>query len=324
LTFPGNSPAAKHVARLVRRLASAPTTVLLLGESGTGKSRLARRMHALGSRAAHPFQVVNCAAIPENLIESELFGHERGAYTGAVGTRIGIFESADAGTIFLDEIAELPQASQAKLLRVLEERRFERVGSNQSRNVDARVIAATNRDLPAMVAAGQFREDLFFRISVVRLNVPSLRERKSDMHLLAHKILAELQPTSERRVEGFTQDALDAMRAHSWPGNLRELRNVIESAVLLGDGPEVTAEDLLLSPSARQLDEAPPSDDAFVVRLPDSLAAIEARAIQAALRATSGNRTRAAAILGISRVTLYKKLAALQGRRENDDGHSPS
>jgi DNA-binding NtrC family response regulator len=309
--FPGESAAARHIARVVPRLASATTTVLLLGESGTGKSFLARSLHAAGPRACHPFRVVNCAAIPENLIESELFGHERGAYTGAVGMRVGTFESAGEGTIFLDEIAELPLASQAKLLRALEERRFERVGSNQSRALQARVIAATNRDLGQMVATGRFREDLYFRVSVVRVQVPPLRDRQDDIDLLAKSVLAELAASTGRDVAGFTPDALDAMRAYRWPGNLRELRNVVESAVVLGDGAEITLDDLL--PAMRGCvaleTEAPGADDPFVVRLPADLASLEARAIDVALRVTGGNRTRAAALLGISRVTLYKKIA---------------
>jgi hypothetical protein len=242
-TFPGQSAGAKHIARLVARLTNASTTVLLLGEGGTGKSLLARRLHEGGCRAPHPFRVVNCAALPD-LIETELFGHERGAYTGAVCTRVGTFESAGEGTIFLDEIAELPLASQAKLLRALEERRFERVGSNEPRALEARVIVATNRKLGEMVATGRFREDLYYRISVVRVQVPPLRERRDDIDLLAKIILAEVAAGVGRRVEGFAPDALEAMRAHPWPGNLRELRNVIESAVVLGDGPFITLEDL--------------------------------------------------------------------------------
>jgi DNA-binding NtrC family response regulator len=311
--FPGDSPAARHIARLVPRLASASTTVLLLGESGTGKSFLARSLHAAGCRACHPFQVVNCAAIPESLVESELFGHERGAYTGAVGTRIGTFESAGEGTIFLDEIAELPLASQAKLLRALEERRFERVGSSRPRALQARVIAATNRDLAEMVAAGRFREDLYFRVSVVRVQVPSLRDRTDDLDLLANGTLAEVAAALGRHVQGFAPDALEAMRGYRWPGNLRELRNVVEAAVLLGDGPVITLEDLLPAMrGAAVVGAGPGPDDPFVVRLPADLASLEARAIDVALRVTGGNRTRAAALLGISRVTLYKKLAGLK------------
>jgi transcriptional regulator with PAS, ATPase and Fis domain len=312
--FPGDSPAARQIARLVPRLAKASTTVLLLGESGTGKSFLAKRLHAAGPRASQPFRAVNCAAIPENLIESELFGHERGAYTGAVGTRVGTFESAGEGTIFLDEIAELALPSQAKLLRALEERKFERIGSNEPRVLQARVIAATNRDLGAMVAANRFREDLYFRVSVVRVQVPPLRKRRADLDLLSHGVLTELGPSLGRRVDGFTAEALEALRAYSWPGNLRELRNVIESAVVLGEGPLITANDLLPAMhNVAVVEREGEEDDPFVVRLPADLASLESRAIEAALRVTGGNRTRAAALLGISRVTLYKKLAMRKG-----------
>jgi DNA-binding NtrC family response regulator len=312
-TFLGRSPAAQRVSSLVQRIGRSDATVLLRGETGTGKSFVARLIHEASPRAQEPFRVINCASIPESLFESELFGHERGAFTGAVATRPGAFEAAGEGTVFLDEIGEMPLASQAKLLRVLEERRFERLGSNRSLPLGARVIAASNRDLHAMVKAGTFRADLLFRISVVHIDVPPLRERGDDVLLLARQILADLAPSGSRRVLDFAPCALDAIRAHRWPGNVRELRNAIESAVVLGEGPLVRAEDLALAPPSNA------GGDPAVVKLPASLADLEVRAIEAAMRACKGNRTRAAAILGINRVTLYKKLKGSQLDGEGDE-----
>jgi DNA-binding NtrC family response regulator len=279
--------------------------VLVLGESGTGKSFVARLVHEASARAKEPFRVLNCAAIPESLVESELFGHERGAFSGAVSTHIGAFEAVGKGTLFLDEIGELSLAAQAKLLRVLEERRFERVGSNRSLTMEARVLAATNRDLAAMVQKGQFRQDLFFRVSVVSVRVPSLRDRADDIVLLANQILADVVSTAGRRVTGFSPRAIAALRAYSWPGNVRELRNAIEHALVLGDTPTIEPGDL---PETVRGGTAPTTIDGDTVRLPANLVWLEDQAIQAALRVTNGNRTKAAALLGINRVTLYKKL----------------
>jgi DNA-binding NtrC family response regulator len=269
---------------------------------------VARLIHEASPRAQAPFFVINCAAIPEQLIESELFGHMRGAFTGAIAPRVGVFEAAADGTIFLDEIAELPLTSQAKLLRVLEERCFQRVGSTRSQDMKARVIAATNRDLSRMVEDGQLRADLFYRLSVVQLKVPALRERGDDIVLLAKQILRAMARRHCRRIDGFSAEALDAVRGYPWPGNVRELRNVIESAVVLGEGPLLNLEYL---PTLAPIVGASPivdGEDPDTVRLPVDLASLETKAIEAALRATNGNRTRAASLLGINRVTLYKKL----------------
>jgi two-component system response regulator HydG len=309
--FLGDSPAAREVARIVPKLAASSSTALLLGESGTGKTFVARLIHEASSRRAAPLRVVNCAAIPDALVESELFGAERGAFSGAVATRVGAFEAAGAGTLLLDEIGELPLVSQAKLLRALEDRKFERIGSNRSLPLEARVIAATNRDLEGMVERGTFRADLLFRIGVVTVRIPSLRERGDDVVLLARRLLSDLATTAARRVEGFTPAAVAVIRGYSWPGNVRELRNAIEHALVLGEGDEIDADDLPAAPRAHGRAEGASAAaplDPHVVRLPADLATLEARAIEAALHATGGNRTHAAALLGINRVTLQKKL----------------
>jgi DNA-binding NtrC family response regulator len=304
--FLGASPAAAEVARLVGRLASSDATALVLGESGTGKSFVARLIHEASPRAREPFRVINCAAIPENLLESELFGHERGAFSGAVAAHAGAFEAVGRGTILLDEIGELALASQAKLLRVLEEKRFERVGSNRPLTVEARVLAATNRDLAAMVASGHFRQDLFYRVSVVSIRVPPLRDRGDDVVVLARQMLADLSANAGRRVTGFDAAAIALVRAYAWPGNVRELRNAIEHALVLGDGPVIGPGDL--PEMVRHAGMAPRVARGDMVQLPARLDWLEERAIEAALRSTEGNRTKAAALLGINRVTLYKKL----------------
>jgi len=314
--FLGDSPAARKIARVVPKLAASDSTALITGESGTGKTFLARLVHEASARKNEPLRVVNCAAIPESLVESELFGSERGAFSGAV-TRAGAFESAGRGTLLLDEIGELPLTSQAKILRALEERSFERVGSNRALPLEARILAATNRDLEAMVEKGTFRADLFFRVSVVTVHVPALRERGDDLVLLARRLLSDLAPTGGRRVSGFTPAALEVIRRHAWPGNVRELRNAIEHALVLGEGFAIDAGDL---PDSAQRSAGPSKsaraassstatfDDESMVKLPSDLASLEARAIVAALHATGGNRSRAAEILGINRVTLQKKL----------------
>jgi DNA-binding NtrC family response regulator len=309
-SFLGESPAAVEVARLVPRLAASDAVVLLEGETGVGKTFLARLIHEGGPRAKEPLRVINCAAIPDTLIESELFGHERGAFTGAAVARAGALESAGRGTLLLDEIGELPLASQAKLLRVLEEKRFERLGSNHAIKLEARVLVATNRDLAAMVDEGTFRQDLYYRVSVVKLRVPPLRERGNDLRLLAERVLADLAPQAGRRVDGFSPAALDVIARYSWPGNVRELKNAIERALVVGDGRLIEPGDL-----PETVHGAPPPQpaDESLVRLPAKIEWLEMRAIEAALRATRGNQTQAAAILGVSRNTLRRKLSEAGG-----------
>ena len=318
--FLGESEAACAVTKMVTRLAPSDVVVLIEGETGVGKTFVARLIHEAGDRARHPLIIVNCAAIPENLIETELFGHERGAFTGAASQHAGVFEAAGAGTVLLDEIGELPLASQSKLLHVLDQKSYVRVGSTRRIPVAARVLVATNRNLEQMVQEGTFRRDVFFRISSVALRIPPLRDRGDDLVLLARHLLADLSAQSPRRVEGFTKEAVAVIRGYAWPGNIRELRNVIEHAVVLGDGPQIDAVDFPSAVRASALAGRPavtihrnPDDVSLtrrVVELPASLAWLEKQAIEAALEATGGNRQQAAALLGINRVTLYKKLRA--------------
>jgi DNA-binding NtrC family response regulator len=304
-SFLGDSPAAQDIARLVGRLATSDTVVLIEGETGVGKTFLARLLHEASARAKEPLRIINCAALPDSLIESELFGHERGAFTGATTSRVGALESAGRGTVLLDEIAELPLVGQAKLLRVLEEKRFERLGSNRALRLEARILTATNRDLAQGIEEGTFRRDLYYRIAVFKLRVPPLRERGEDLVLLSRQMLADLAPSAGRRIEGFSAGALEAIRRYPWPGNVRELRNAIERALLVGDGPWIEPADL---PDAVHGAIPPQPDDASLVRLPMRLDLLEGRAIEAALRSTAGNQRRAAALLGMSRVTLHRKL----------------
>ena len=304
-SFLGDTSAAQRVTKLMQRLAASDAMALIVGETGAGKSFLSRLIHEASARKDEPFRVINCASIPDNLVEAELFGHEKGAFTGAAGARQGALEAAGSGTVLLDEIGDLPLTSQAKLLRVLEERQFERLGSNRTLRLRARVLAATNRDLKVMVEEGTFRSDLFFRISVIQIAVPSLSERRGDIAMLAQRFLTDLAPTAGRRVTGLSPEALHTLESYSWPGNVRELRNVIEHALVLGDGPIIEPSDL---PADVTGHTPPPPSDGDLVTLPMDLASLEALAIKAALRATGGNRTRAAALLGINRVTLYKKL----------------
>jgi DNA-binding NtrC family response regulator len=313
--FLGESSAALTVKKLIARLAPSDAVALFEGETGVGKTFVARLIHEVSGRAPAPLMVVNCAAIPESLIESELFGHERGSFTGATAARAGVFESAGRGTVLLDEIGELPLASQAKLLHVLEDKRFTRIGSTRPIQLLARVLAATNRNLEAMVEEGTFRRDLFFRLSVVRVSIPPLRERGEDLVVLAQHTLADLGASAGRRVDGFTEAALEVIRRYPWPGNARELRNVIEHALVLGDGPRIGVEDLppAVRVGAAATAQAPSPQapgGARSVNLPANLEWLEKNAIDAALEATGGNQTQAAAILGINRATLHRKLRA--------------
>jgi DNA-binding NtrC family response regulator len=304
----GASPAFKHLCAFIAKVGPSDATVLLTGESGSGKEMVARAIHNASKRAHKPFVAMNCAALSPQLIESELFGHEKGAFTGATERKLGRFEAADGGTLFLDEVGELPADAQAKFLRVLAEQRFERVGGNQTISVSVRVIAATNRDLQTMVP-NAFREDLYYRLSVIHTEVPPLRKRAEDIPILAEHFLKRLAAQVPRRITGFSKDALAALCSHNWPGNVRELKNAIERAVVLGDGEFVEAMDLpgsaaqSTTPVARAMGTA--SDAPEMIR---SLRDLERDAIVATLAATGGNKARAAQLLEIDRSTLYKKL----------------
>jgi two-component system nitrogen regulation response regulator NtrX len=290
--------------------------VLIEGENGTGKELVARALHAAGRRRAMPFVAVNCSAIPEELVESELFGHERGAFTGATQSRRGRFEEAQCGTLFLDEIADLSPRAQTKLLRVLQEGDFTRVGGSRVIHADVRVIAASNRGLAAEVRAGRFREDLYYRVAVIPIVVPPLRERRDDVPLLVEHFTVRLCRETGQRPKRFAPEALDALRSHDFPGNVRELRNVIERLVIMHRGVEIGADAVraALPPGAGAARSA--SDGSWGAapapeRLSDAVHAAERSAIEAALEATGGNVARAAARLGLERSHLYKKMKAL-------------
>jgi two-component system, NtrC family, response regulator AtoC len=300
----GESPAMATVRDTIARVAGHRTTVLILGESGTGKELVARSIHQSSPRHERRFVAINCAALPPSLLESELFGHKRGAFTDAIRDKVGLFEDADGGTLFLDEIGEMPLALQAKLLRVLQESEIRRVGDNASITVDVRLIAATLRDLSADVAAGRFREDLFYRLAVVPLTVPPLRERRRDVLPLATHFLA-IHNARHRRDVTLTEEALAVLERHSWPGNVRELENVLERALVLCDGSELTAdfiESMLPSRGA-----PPASGDPADLSIKKATRFLEEDLIRRALEATHGNRTYASRLLEIShRALLYK------------------
>jgi two-component system, NtrC family, response regulator AtoC len=304
--FLGRSPVVTELVWAVRKVAAYPTTVLLTGESGTGKELLARGLHRLSGRPEEAFVAVNCGAIPENLLESELFGHERGAFTGAHRSREGLFEQAHRGTLLLDELGELPLGLQVKLLRVLEERTVRRVGGSKDIPVDVRVVAATSRDLDAEVEEGAFRKDLLYRINVVHLKVPSLRERPGDIPLLADHFVRVHAEKLGRAVTGVETAALRLLVGYRWPGNVRQLENVLERAVLLCDGDVVTAADLSVDVRS-SADSVGPATLDEVLSFKDRLPALEADLIAKALARTEGNRTQAARILEISyKALLYK------------------
>jgi DNA-binding NtrC family response regulator len=302
----GESPAMKEVFDVVQQVAPTRATVLLLGESGTGKEMIAKAIHQLSPRAAAPMVAVHCAALSATLLESELFGHEKGAFTGAHERRIGRFEQAQGGTLFLDEIGEIDPAVQVKLLRFLGERTFERVGSNKTLTADVRLITATNRNLDEEVKAGKFREDLFFRLAVVQVTLPPLRERAVDIPLLATKFLKEFAAENNKNVNDLTPDALEALMNYSWPGNVRELRTAIESAVVLGRGEKIGLRDL---PAAVRTSLAGPVSPARLLAQPDlTVVEAEKQLIARALKDCGANRTAAARKLGMSRRTLHRKL----------------
>jgi two-component system NtrC family response regulator len=285
------------VSRMIQKLAPTQATVLLLGESGTGKERLAQALHSLSPRAAKPMVAINCAAIPENLLESELFGYERGAFTGAVKQTIGKVETADGGTLFLDEIGDMPLPLQAKLLRFVQERVIERVGGRELIPVDVRIVAATNRDLQQAIEQKTFREDLYYRISEISVAIPPLRERGSDAVLIANYLLQQACKRHGRPLPKLSPDAVAAIERYSWPGNVRELENRINAAAIMSEGKLVTASDLTLQQA--------PQDDSQLLPLREVRQRAEAQAVQRALAISGGNMSRAAELLGVTRPTLY-------------------
>jgi len=315
----GEHPSMQAASQMVQRVAPTDSTVLLLGESGTGKELFARALHHLSRRKDCAFVALNCAAIPEGLVENELFGHERGAYTGAGARKIGKLELAHRGTIFLDEIGELPLAIQSKLLRVLEERRFERVGGTQAIDVDVRILVATNKNLQEAVEQKTFREDLYFRISSVPITIPPLRERGDDVLLLAEHFLERFRREFRKPALKFTTASRARLRGHQWPGNVRELQNSIERAAILADKNEISAEDLQLPlprPAAKEIPDGM-LDDNFLWDGPLEEVAqravqhVERFKIEAALRESKWNKSRAAEQLGVSYKTLLHKIRAL-------------
>ncbi|BEQ17014.1 sigma-54 dependent transcriptional regulator [Desulfoferula mesophila] len=313
----GQSRAIQQVFRLILKVAPSDSTVLILGESGTGKELVARAIHHHSPRRDAPLVSVNCGAIPGELLESELFGHERGAFTGAVRSRVGRFELAQGGTIFLDEIGDLPPHLQVKILRVLQEHAFERVGGTRTIQVDLRVVAATNQDLAAQVAAGEFREDLYYRLNVVPITVPPLRQRRSDIPLLGRFFLERLHREKGLGPKTLHPEAAERLLRYDWPGNVRELENLLERLVVLAEGEVIGPEDLppslgrerLLAPEAPPPAELPPGG----LDLKETLGQVERRLIAQALAQSGGVKAQAAALLGLNRTTLVQKLKKMGG-----------
>jgi DNA-binding NtrC family response regulator len=342
----GDSPAIRQLYAVVEKVADTPSTVLITGESGTGKELVARALHDNSSRRAGPFIKINCAAIPKTLMESELFGYEKGAFTGAVGSKPGRFELAHGGTLFLDEIGEIPVEMQVKLLRVLQESEFERVGGIKTIKVDVRLLTATNRDLTAEIAAGNFRDDLYYRLNVVPIHLPALRERRQDIPMLVDHFIARFNDRLKKQITGVEPAAVDRLMAHNWPGNIRELENVIERTMLFCEGPQIWLEDLpaelggvtisssqpelpalavavspATSPAASPAPSAAPLVGEEVGSLKEAVRAeterVEREMIQRALDETGGNVTQAARKLQISRKSLQTKMKEL-GLRDRE------
>ena len=313
----GSSPAMRRVYDQIRKVLSSDITVFISGESGTGKELVAKAIHFGSLRSDRPFVDVNCAAIPEGLQESELFGHEKGAFTGALATHPGKFEQAAGGTIFLDEVGEMSPSSQARLLRVLQERCLQRVGGTKTIELDVRVISASNRDLEQMVADGEFRQDLFYRLVVFPIALPPLRERREDIPLLVDHFVAKYARDAGKRINGIDDAALTALANHGWPGNVRELENVVHRSLLIADGPDLGLDDLPLGlgpgTTFATAPPAPPTSAAL------SLEELEKRAIKRALDRHGGNLSDVARQLGIGRSTLYRKLEQYGLRDKSDD-----
>jgi two-component system, NtrC family, response regulator HydG len=305
----GDSEPLQRLVTQVRKAAATDATVLVRGESGTGKELVARMLHQCSPRKDGPFVVVHCAALAETLLESELFGHERGAFTGAIKRKLGRFELADGGTLFLDEIGEIPASVQTKLLRVLQEKELQRVGGEETLKVDVRVVSATHRDLQAEVKAGRFREDLYYRLHIVPLTLPPLRERPEDIPTLARHFVTRHGPRVNKRIQGLTEDALRALARHAWPGNVRELENVIEQSLVFAEGEQLTAADL-----PTHLNGSQPRADAGLPiptgdrPLPDILEDLERQLIARAYEKAGGVKTETARLLGIKTSALYYKL----------------
>lgn len=315
----GTSLAMQRVYHLIDRAASASVPVLITGESGTGKELVARAIHYRGPRASAPFLAVNCAAIPESLIESELFGHAKGAFTGATGVRDGFFVAADGGTLFLDEVGELSPLAQAKLLRSLQEKMVQPVGDDRARPVDVRVIAATNKDLEGLARDGKFREDLFFRLHVLPIELPPLREREDDVILLLRYFLAEAARQDSAPEPRLSDAALEAMRRYSWPGNVRELQNLAQRLVIFADAGVIDTVDL---PTVMRYVASTPHAPSDVPNHHRSLREVELDHIRAVLESVAGNKTKAAGILGIDRKSLREKLKAAKPTASTEDAIS--
>ncbi|MBM4783343.1 MAG: sigma-54-dependent Fis family transcriptional regulator [Archangiaceae bacterium] len=322
----GDSPQVTEIFKIIDKVADSPSTVLITGESGTGKELVATALHDGSSRKDKPLIKINCAAIPKDLMESELFGYERGAFTGAVTSKPGRFELADGGTLFLDEIGEVPIEMQVKLLRVLQESEFERVGGIKTTRVDVRLIAATNRDLAAEVEAGRFRKDLFYRLNVVPIHLPSLRDRRTDVPALVRHFIEKYNKRLNKKIEGIADDALVMLQAYPWPGNIRELENMMERVLLFADGPRIEVKDLpepvrtsLQSAVAQLTDTTTPEVGETPLKdfLKAKQAEIEKAFIVQALAKTEGNVTRAAKLLGISRKSLQTKMKEFGLRDES-------
>jgi DNA-binding NtrC family response regulator len=312
--FLSKSPSMQQIFELAKTAARSNSTILVLGESGTGKEVLSRAIHAESPRANQPFVAVSCAALTESLLESELFGHEKGAFTGATARRKGKFEAAHGGTIFLDEVGDIGPKLQLDLLRVLEDRKLHRVGGNEPIDIDVRIIAATNRDLKKAVAEGKFREDLFYRLNVIPITIPPLRERREDVPLLVENFLERLQVETKKKLDGVSAEAMNALMAHPWPGNVRELRNVLERGAVVATGPIIQLADLGLGggPAPAEGASAPPA-------ALGSLEDMEKRHVAAVLAHTGGNVSQSARILGIDRVTLYNKMKRYGIRRDGEE-----
>lgn len=298
----GKSAPMHKIFELIEQVAPTRASVMITGESGTGKELVANALHAQSPRKDAPLIKVHCAALSESLLESELFGHEKGSFTGASGQRKGRFELADGGTIFLDEIGEIDQSTQIKILRVLQEKSFERVGGENTLTVDVRIIAATNRDLKAEVDAGRFREDLYYRLNVVNIHLPALRERPEDIPLLAARFLKECAEENSRDIQGMEPKTAMALRSYRWPGNVRELRNVIESSVVMSKGSYLSPDDLPPHITERS------DEDGIRIQLGIPMAEAEKIIIRANLNALSGNKSRTSEVLGIGRKTLHRKI----------------